>query len=148
MAIDRADWHWDDAEKAFRERTGKTGELTEEQQNEVWSYAADHIGLFLRWIIDNGFETDDVDIAVPEDCRRVRSGEMTGTDYLMSCCDGKLWEEDLCDDIIPFVNEYYSQYLRDYSEMFKGCYMQLSGDKEYNQIRSVIDAAYEKFTNK
>lgn len=142
MTIDRADRHWYDAERVYRERTGKT-ELTEEQQNEVWSYAADHIGLFLRWMIDNGFVTD-ADI---EDSRRVRSGEMSGTDYLMNRCDGKLCEEDLCDDIIPFVNEYYNRYIREYEEIFT-CYMQLSGDKEYNLIRPIIDKAYENFTNK
>lgn len=150
MAIDRADWHWDAAEKAFRERTGKTGELTEEQQAVIWSYAADHIGLFLRWIIDNGFISDDEDIAVPKDCDRVRGGAMSGTDYLMTNCDGKLCEEDLCADIIPFVNDYYKQYLKDYFELVavSGCYTLLSGDKEYNKIRSAIDKAYEKFTNK
>lgn len=48
MAIDRADRHWEDAEKAYRERTGKQNELTEEQQDEIWHYAADHIWLFLK----------------------------------------------------------------------------------------------------
>ena len=31
MAIDRADWHWDTAEKEFRETNGITGGLTQEQ---------------------------------------------------------------------------------------------------------------------
>lgn len=150
MAIDRADWHWDSAEKAFRERTGKQGELTEEQQDEIWSYAADHIGLFLRWIIDNGFETDDEDIADRADCERVRGGKMSGADYLMRNCDGKFREEDLCEDIIPFVNDYYEQYMRDYTDIVAEGkrYALLSGDKEYNKIRPIIDKAYEKFTSR
>lgn len=145
MAIDRADWHWDSAEQAFREHTGKQGELTEEQQDEIWRYAADHIGLFLRWIIDNGFETDDEDIR--EDCERVRAGKLSGADYLMNNCDGKFAEEDICEDIIPFVNDYYNRYLRDYTEVVAGgqCYTVLSGDKEYNKIRPIIDSAYENF---
>lgn len=150
MAIDRADWHWDAAEKAFRERTGKTGELTEEQQDMVWHYAADHIGLFLRWIIDNGFETDDEDIVDREECERVRAGKLSGADYLMNNCDGKLCEEDLSGDIIPFVIDYYEQYLKDYFEIVvgSGCYSLLSGDKEYNKIRPYIDKAYGNFTSK
>ena len=56
MAIDRADWHWDSAEKLYRETHGITGELTDEQENEIWLLAGDHIGMFLRWIIENGFE--------------------------------------------------------------------------------------------
>ncbi|MDE7360585.1 MAG: hypothetical protein K2N38_01490 [Oscillospiraceae bacterium] len=150
MAIDKADWHWDEAEKAFRGRTGKTGELTEEQQDEIWHYAADHIGLFLRWIIDNGFESEDEDFADPMYCERVRSGSMTGAEYLMSNCDGKLCEEDLCGDIVPFVLDYYEQYLKDYFAVVasSGCYSLISGDKEYNKIRPVIDKAYENFTSK
>lgn len=150
MAIDRADWHWDSAEKAYRERTGKQGELTEEQQDEVWHYAADHIGLFLRWIIDNGYEGTDEDIVDRNECERVRSGELSGADYLMNNCDGKFWEDDLCEEIIPFVNDYYEQYLKDYAEIAAGgkCYTLLSGDKEYNRIRPVIDAAYENFRKK
>ena len=31
MAIDKADWHWDSAEKTYRKKHNITGELTEEQ---------------------------------------------------------------------------------------------------------------------
>ena len=47
MAIDRADWHWESAEKEFRETHGITGELTQEQINQIWLLAANHIGLFI-----------------------------------------------------------------------------------------------------
>lgn len=150
MAIDRADWHWDSAEEAYRERTGKQGTLTEEQEDEIWHYAADHIGLFLRWIIDNNYETTDEDYADPEDCERVRSGEISGVDYLMNNCDGKFWDDDLCEDILPFVKNYYDRYLKDYTDIVANgkCYTLLSGDKEYNKIRPIIDKAYENFINK
>ena len=150
MAIDRMDWHWDSAEKAYRECTGNRDELTEEQQDEIQHYAADHIGLFLRWIIDNGFEGTDEDIIDQSECERVRRGDMSGTDYFLNNCDGKFWEDDLCESIIPFVNEYYEQYLRDYMVVIAEgeCYTLLSGDKEYNMIRPVIDRAYENFTMK
>ena len=59
MAIDRADWHWETAEEEFRETNGITGELTQEQINQIWLYAANHIGQFVRWIIDRGFEGED-----------------------------------------------------------------------------------------
>lgn len=56
MAIDRADWHWESAEQEFRETNGIAGELTQEQINQIWLLAANHIGLFIQWIIDRGFE--------------------------------------------------------------------------------------------
>jgi hypothetical protein len=61
MAIDRADWHWDSAEEGYREAHGITGDLTQDQINQIWLLAANHIGLFLQWIIDRGFEGEDAD---------------------------------------------------------------------------------------
>lgn len=48
MAIDKADWHWDDTEKLYRKTNNVEGKLTEEQQEEIWLLASNHIGLFLR----------------------------------------------------------------------------------------------------
>ena len=104
MAIDRADWHWESAENEFRETHGITSELTQEQINQIWLLAGNHIGLFIQWIIDRGFEGED---AVPEDCAKVRARQMTGTEYLMIDCDGKLWESDIREDVLPFVMAYY-----------------------------------------
>lgn len=42
MTIDRADWHWDSAEKLYRETHGIIGELTETQEDEIWSMSANH----------------------------------------------------------------------------------------------------------
>lgn len=46
MAIDKADWHWDDTEKLYRKTNNVEGKLTEEQQEEIWLLASNHIGLF------------------------------------------------------------------------------------------------------
>lgn len=35
MTIDRADWHWDSAEKLYHETHGIIGELTETQEDEI-----------------------------------------------------------------------------------------------------------------
>lgn len=50
MSIDRADWHWESAEKLFRKKYNVVGNLTEEQANKIWLFAANHIGLFMKWI--------------------------------------------------------------------------------------------------
>ncbi|MDE6834407.1 MAG: hypothetical protein K2J39_09230 [Ruminococcus sp.] len=34
---------------------------------------------FLRWVIENGMESDESD---KEDCEKVRNGQMSGTEYL------------------------------------------------------------------
>lgn len=150
MSIDRYDWHYDSAAKAYRERNNITGELTDERSDEVCLYASDHIGLFLRWIIENGFEGEESD---PEGCERVRKGEITGAQYLMEYCDGKFWDSDICNEIKPFVAEYYesdkSLYFNDLGTLpdYK-IYETISDSKEYNAIKPYIDKAYKEFTNK
>ncbi|MBR1829695.1 MAG: hypothetical protein IJ781_09340, partial [Atopobiaceae bacterium] len=100
MALDRADWHWDSAEQDFREVNHITGELTQEQANLIWLLAANHIGLFVQWVIDRGFEGVEADL---QGCELVRARKISGTEYLMTYCDGKLWESDIREDVLPFV---------------------------------------------
>ena len=154
MAIDRYDWHYDSAVKVYCERNNLTvDELTEEQTDKICLYAADHIGMFLRWVIESGFEGEESD---PEGCERVRKGEITGVEYLMEYCDGKFWDCDVCDKIKPFVHEYYNsddenrpyQYFNDLAEAIgeENAYQIMSGDKEYNALKPLIDRAYKAIT--
>ena len=83
MTLERADWHWDSAEKQYREKNNCSGALTDEQQWEIWLKAANHIGLFLWWIIDRGFEGENLDAG---ECDMVRNGQMTGTEFFMRYC--------------------------------------------------------------
>ena len=149
MAIDRVDWHWDSAVKAFRERNSLIDELTEVQKFRISLYAANHIGLFLRWIIENGFEGEEAD---EEGCELVRNGLLTGAEYLLRCCDGKFWEEDVCESVLPFVREYYSgdRYLTDYGECClddekKPVYEVMTGEEDYRRLKERIDEAYRQF---
>lgn len=147
MAIDRCDWHYDSAEKAFRERNNINGDLTDEQSEEVCLYAADHIGLFLKWIIECGFEGEESD---PKGCELVRKGEINGAQYLMDYCDGKFWDVDVSDEIRPFVAWYYESdenlYFNDLESVMTGdFYETISGDTEFNAVKPLIDKAYEKF---
>ena len=147
MAIDRYDWHYDSAEEAYRERNNISGELTDEQSEEVCLYAADHIGLFLKWIIESGFEGEESD---PEGCELVRKGKINGAQYLMEYCDGKFWDVDVSDEIRPFVAWYYESdenlYFNDLESVINGdFYETISGDTEFNAVKPLIDKAYSKF---
>lgn len=152
MSIDRADWHYESAEKEYYSRMNLSDdcELSNEQVNEIWLCAADHIGLFLSWIIENGFEGEESD---PEGTELVRKGEISGSEYLMEYCDGKFWKSDVREDILPFVEKYYEgAYLSDYGEAVltgdtKVCGV-LSGKKEYKNIKKLIDKAYKQYKSK
>lgn len=150
MAIDRADWHWESAEKLYREKNNIVGNLTNEQINMIWLYSANHIALFLRWIIDRDMQGTGSN---KEDCDKVRNGQMSVLEYFFKNCDGKLWNEDIRDDILPFVKFYYDDngyYFDDYDECClddkdKPCYGVITNDTDYLKLYKKIDSAYKKF---
>lgn len=86
-----------------------------------------------------------------EECAMVRNGQLTGTEFFMRYCDGKLWDGDIREDILPFVNEYFNgAYLDDYcdcciDETEKPIYEVISGKADYEKLREKIDAAYRAF---
>ena len=43
------------AAKLYRKNHKITGEFTQEQVDEIWLYVSNHIGLFLKWLIDHNF---------------------------------------------------------------------------------------------
>ena len=80
MAIDRADWHWDSAEEAYRRKHRLTGELTDQQVKDIWFLSANHIGLFLRWIIERGLEGEEADEA---DAEYIEAAEEAGAEAIV-----------------------------------------------------------------
>lgn len=152
MTLDKAEWHWDSTEELYREKNKVKGNLTQKQADEIWLRAGNHIGLFLRWVIDNHFEGDE---AIPEECDKVRSGKMSGAEYLMCDLDGTFWDTDVNKDVHDFVLDYYEKkYFKDYgdtcpvSDKDAPCYSFISGDDDYKAIKEKIDKAYKDFTAK
>lgn len=153
MSIDRADWHWEDTEKLYRQKHHITSDLTDEMEDEIWKLAGNHIGLFLQWIIENHFEGEDNS---QELCEQVRNGKITGTEYFIEDCDCKFWACDVCEEILPFVQYYYEKndfYLNDYvacctNEEDKPLYGVISDINDYALLRQKINKAFEEFNTK
>lgn len=150
MAVDRADWHWDDAEKLYREVNGigEGEKLTTEQESEIWLYAGNHIGQFFQWLIDCGFEGEEDD---EEEADEVRKGNLTGTEYFIKYCDGTFSYDDVREDIQPFVRDYYesSKYFDDYADCCldedRPLYGVLTDWETFLKLKARIDKAYKDF---
>lgn len=151
MAIDRIGRHFESACNMYFRKNNLSGELTSEQKHEVELLAGNHIGLFMRWIIDNHFEGENADKV---DCEKVRNGQMTGTEYLMKHNDGELREEDLAPEIQKFAVTYYAKnndFFADYAEccLFDDdldVYDAISGDEEYLKLKTRIDEVHERMS--
>jgi len=103
MKYDDASWHYG-------------GEFPSESPQE---YGGTHIGIFLRWCFLKGWAGELHTTEENEAVDAVIRGEMSGTDFLFSYCDGKFTNEDLTDDGNTFASSYYeSDYTGDYVELF------------------------------
>lgn len=149
-SVDRADWQYETTEQEYREAHALTGELTPEQIAQIWLLASDHIGQFLRWIIDRGFEGEDAD---PDGCRKVREGTITGSEYLLAYCDGKLWWSDICEQLHPFTETYYYNETGDYLKDYETCCLPdshsflnvITSEEGYQRLKERIDERYEAY---
>jgi hypothetical protein len=85
---------------------------------------ATHIGMFLAWMLLNGFASDELTEDSVEDIAAVRSRLLTGAQFLMRILDEKLTDDDFNDEGNAFANAYYigkdndSRYVDDYFEIF------------------------------
>ncbi|MBI5396327.1 MAG: hypothetical protein HZA91_13605 [Verrucomicrobia bacterium] len=109
--------------------------------------AAAHIAIFLRWCDQHGLTSDWLHDESRGKLDRVRSGEITYTEFLLSHCCGKLTDEDLSEEGNRFAQAYYENgYLSDYSD---ACgfpnYTCTEAEHDYAAIAKVIDRRYGEF---
>lgn len=106
MKYDDANWHCG------------SDNFPEDQPEE---YGATHIGLFLKWCFIQGWAGALHMREEPDAVHAVIAGRLSGTEFLLTYCDGKLTNESLNAPGNAFAEKYYGDrglYLQDYSEHF------------------------------
>ena len=88
---------------------------------------ATHIGIFLTWFIENNLLSAEQVCNYVDDIQNVKNRTLTGSEYLMSNCDGKLTSNDLNKTGNEFAKAYYEDgtkfakthkdYLGDYARL-------------------------------
>ncbi len=152
MAVfDKIDyWH----EKAYNNylylMNKKAEELTEEDEREIQRYAGCHIGFFFAWLIKHHFEGEIHREENKEALEAVRREEMSGVDFFIDHCDGKFWEEDAAEGILPFVEAYYEKYFSEYANWVVNelgdLPLEFAGSwEDYHRFEAVLDQAYASF---
>jgi hypothetical protein len=77
--------------------------------------AATHIGMFVTWAIANRLWGDFLGEAALPAIQAVRERKMSGRDFVLEQCDGKLLSEMLTADATAFSQKYYPKaYMRDF----------------------------------
>ena len=101
-----AEWNWDVAEANYRVQYNKSGTLTDQDIAVIWKYCAAEISYILAWIIDRNFMNPD---SVTEaDIMAVRRREIS-PDEIMESIDMKLIEDDVSEEIWPFLEYYFDE---------------------------------------
>lgn len=117
--------------------------------------AATHIGMFLTWLINADLTSESLDRRAGEELQAVRDRRMTGAEFLLAKCDGKLGNRDL--DIVgnAFACAYYQDqqgtgygaYIDDYEEILLGgaasIYYVADNWNNYDRIALAISRRYE-----
>src|SRR6476619_4811260 len=108
MAYDQVDWHY-----------GAQG-FAEDLPPEAGGV---HIGMFLAWAFNKGFEGELHRTEAPDAVAMLRNREITGCQYLFKYCDEKFWKDDLNEEGNAFAQFYYGDgenfghYMNDYDNV-------------------------------
>jgi hypothetical protein len=78
---------------------------------------ATHIGIFLTWFIENDLLSEEQVEDFEDDIKNVKNRTLTGSEYLMHNCDGKLTSDDLS----KTGNEFAKAYYEDGTKFAKAC---------------------------
>jgi hypothetical protein len=95
---------------------------------------ATHIGFFVTWTIRNDQWSNFLGPAAAAGIEAVRSGQLSGREFLLRQCDGKLLTEMLKPQFIPFAEPYYRRkFTRDYQS--RRPHVRLSGPRYGSELQ-------------
>lgn len=120
MKYDDASWHYD-----------STPEGPDDQR---WEAASAHIGVYLKWCILRGWAGDvhTGDEFGQKALRGVKSGEISGTKFLIDQCDCKFTDDDLTDEGNHFTSYYMEAGFIDDVSSIVGDQLMSVPESEYN----------------
>lgn len=115
-----------------------------------------HIGMFITWVINNNLISEFHLEKSIESIKKVKTQQMTGTEFLIKECDTKFWEEDLNSEGNSFSKFYYAnnddygEYIDDYSKVFNEYETLYSVEDtwgNYSKIEPIITKKYSDWKN-
>ncbi|MGA7990943.1 MAG: hypothetical protein WCC53_05875 [Thermoanaerobaculia bacterium] len=106
-----------------------------------------HIGLWFRWCLIAGLVSDEhtEDPELKRALDRVRSGSLTGAEYLLQHTSGKLADNDLTEEGSRFTKH---AYMRSYLSELRGLtgkpdYAVTEGEVDFAALKQRLDALFE-----
>ena len=140
MKYDDASWHYG-------------GEFPDNLPDEA---GGTHIGMFLCWCLLHGFAGELHNEDSADGLAKLRTREITGTEFLFQYCDEKFTDEDLNEEGNAFAAFYFSPvggqygpYIPDYQSALnidnENMYFVADTWANYDKVEPLIDSAYEQW---
>lgn len=152
---DKAEWQYHSCLEEYCKLKNKNeNEITEEEQELIWECSGLLISYFLTWLINNDFINKENASVSEDDLNAVKERKIKTTNFFGRELDYTLTKEDISDDILGFVDDYYnSGFYKDYGEYMENvsgknvfC-CEFSWD-DYDNIEKIIENAYKNYKNK
>ncbi|MFN7939771.1 MAG: hypothetical protein U0R19_40970 [Bryobacteraceae bacterium] len=106
---------------------------------------ATHIGFYMAWVVMKGRESEWLRERAGEGIRKLRAREMTGREFLLDYCDGKLVSLFLNEEMDAFTRGYYEwHYIGDYmaTVVNLGVYEVEDSWENYEAMAGVLEKRY------
>jgi hypothetical protein len=113
--------------------------------------ALTHMGMFIGWVIDKGFEGNILKENFPKQLQEFRDRKITGAKFLELCSDNKLVSEDLNNEANQFAKYYYAsdKYLDDYVDLSddnnETIFHEPDNWDKYDEVKNLIEKRYEEW---
>lgn len=113
--------------------------------------ALTHIGMFMGWVIDKGFEGELLQKHFSKELQEFKDRKITGAEFLELCCDNKLVSEDLNAEANKFAEKYYAsdKYIDDYVDLSddnnETIFHEPDSWEKYEEVKKVINKRYEEW---
>ena len=152
--IDDCEWHIGRAIQAFANSPTVQANplkefITKSEMIRIRQTAFGGAGFFVTWLAcRNGIgqiHLDKTDVL-----EQIRSGQLSGTNFLMYHCNAQLAERDIAPEYLEFTKLYYNHYLVDYSLWYQlhrdpGDYTYVGRWDDYLEFSKVIDENYSAY---
>lgn len=115
-------------------------------------YAANHMGIYITWMIKINLLSSVHAEIHSKQAESVLKNQMSGIDFIMECCGGRLTSEDFNKLGTAFTEYYYQKFLQDYFDYSKQTYHRAYGSSntylDFKALELKIDTAFSHFISK
>lgn len=152
FSMDKADWQYESCFEAYLKANNKTeDDLTEEDEDHILESSCLMIAYFITWLINNNYLVSDIS---QDDINSIKERKIKTTKILTDDFDCTLLRDDISEEILDFVDDYYyNKYTPDSVNVIqsisgKEIFLSEFSWETYDKMEELINKAFSEYKNK